>query len=116
MAPVSATVVGGPAVPFALADASGVVHRLDDYRGGWLLLVFHRHLGCPPCRGHLDNLRKHEQRLRDLDVQVAVVSFTGGSIADGYAQETGLSWPTFIDEERQLYTAYGMFRGTRWNI
>lgn len=52
MAPVSATVVGGPAVPFALADASALCTWLDDYRGGWLLLVFHRHLGCPPCRGH----------------------------------------------------------------
>lgn len=37
--------VGQPAVPFALPDTSGRIHRLDDYRGAWLLLVFHRHLG-----------------------------------------------------------------------
>ena len=37
--------VGGPAVPFALPDAEGRLHRLEDYRGHWLLLVFHRHLG-----------------------------------------------------------------------
>ena len=36
--------VGGPAVPFELADAEGRVHRLDEYRGRWLLLVLHRHL------------------------------------------------------------------------
>lgn len=34
-----------PAIPFTLTDSAGVVHRLDDYRGSWLLLVFHRHLG-----------------------------------------------------------------------
>jgi peroxiredoxin len=34
-----------PAVPFALNDAQGQAHHLDDYRGRWLLLVFHRHLG-----------------------------------------------------------------------
>lgn len=36
--------VGGPAVAFELPDADGRVHRLDEYRGRWLLLVFHRHL------------------------------------------------------------------------
>jgi peroxiredoxin len=34
-----------PAVPFQLPDASGRIHRLADYAGSWLLLVFHRHLG-----------------------------------------------------------------------
>ena len=29
---------------FVLPDTDGVVHRLDDYAGRWLLLVFHRHL------------------------------------------------------------------------
>ena len=36
---------GKPAVPFTLNDAQGHPHRLEDYRGHWLLLVFHRHLG-----------------------------------------------------------------------
>ena len=37
--------VGQPAVPFELADTTGTVHRLEEYRGSWLLMVFHRHLG-----------------------------------------------------------------------
>jgi peroxiredoxin len=36
--------VGLPAVTFALEDTTGAVHRLEQYRGCWLLLVFHRHL------------------------------------------------------------------------
>ena len=36
--------VGSPAVPFALEDIAGTVHRLEHYRGHWLLMVFHRHL------------------------------------------------------------------------
>lgn len=36
---------GGPAVDFALHDVAGREHRLSDYAGHWLLLVFHRHLG-----------------------------------------------------------------------
>ena len=36
---------GQPAVPFCLDDAAGREHCLEEYRGGWLLLMFHRHLG-----------------------------------------------------------------------
>lgn len=36
---------GTAAIPFTLPDSAGRMHRLDDYRGHWLLLVFHRHLG-----------------------------------------------------------------------
>lgn len=36
---------GSAAVPFELRDAHGGVHRLEHYRGEWLLLMFHRHLG-----------------------------------------------------------------------
>ena len=33
-----------PALPFELTDIDGNKHQLVDYRGRWLLLVFHRHL------------------------------------------------------------------------
>lgn len=36
---------GRPAVDFELDDAHGQRRRLEDFRGRWLLLVFHRHLG-----------------------------------------------------------------------
>lgn len=36
---------GRPAVPFRLRDSDGRPHALEDFRGCWLLLVFHRHLG-----------------------------------------------------------------------
>jgi peroxiredoxin len=33
-----------PAPSFALKDSAGTLHRLEDYAGKWLLLIFHRHL------------------------------------------------------------------------
>ena len=36
--------LGSPAPPFALKDTTGSVHRLEEYAGQWLLLIFHRHL------------------------------------------------------------------------
>jgi peroxiredoxin len=37
--------LGHPAASLTLPDATGRTHRLEDYKGHWLLLVFHRHLG-----------------------------------------------------------------------
>jgi peroxiredoxin len=36
---------GHPAIPFNLRDSGGKPHLLENYRGSWLLMVFHRHLG-----------------------------------------------------------------------
>jgi hypothetical protein len=36
---------GQPAIPFSLTDSNDHVHTLEEYRGSWLLMVFHRHLG-----------------------------------------------------------------------
>ena len=36
---------GKPAIPFRLRGIDGRVHTLEEYRGGWLLMVFHRHFG-----------------------------------------------------------------------
>ena len=40
-----ADLTGKPAVPFRLQDGGGGSHQLEEYRGRWLLMVFHRHLG-----------------------------------------------------------------------
>lgn len=36
---------GKPAIPFRLQDSAGQSYSLEEYRGSWLLMVFHRHLG-----------------------------------------------------------------------
>ena len=36
--------VGAAALPFQLQDTNNRLHRLSDYSGRFLLLVFHRHL------------------------------------------------------------------------
>ncbi len=36
---------GQQAFPFVLKDTAEGEHCLEEYRGSWLLLMFHRHLG-----------------------------------------------------------------------
>lgn len=36
---------GKPAKHFSIHDSNGILHSQIDYKGSWLLMVFHRHLG-----------------------------------------------------------------------
>jgi len=36
---------GKPALLFSVLDSNGTLHTQEEFRGSWLLLVFHRHLG-----------------------------------------------------------------------
>jgi peroxiredoxin len=36
---------GKPAIPFNRCDSNGHTIHLGSYKGNWLLMVFHRHLG-----------------------------------------------------------------------
>lgn len=51
-----------------------------------------------------------------MNVAVCVVTFEAGPLATAYVRETGLSWPLLLDENRELYKAYGMERGRAWKI
>lgn len=53
-------------------------------------------------------LQPYEDELKALDVQVAVVTFANQERAELYVKETSLSWPLLLDEDRNLYQAYGM--------
>ena len=58
-------------------------------------------------------MRQREGELEAIGVQVAVVTFQGGSLVDAYARETELRWPILLDESLELYRSYSMERG-RW--
>lgn len=45
-----------------------------------------------------------------------VVTFEDGPMARLYAAETELDWPLLVDEDRSLYRAFGMGRGTWWDV
>jgi len=52
-------------------------------------------------------LRQHETEFKQLDVNIVVVTFEAGPVAETYVRQTGLSWPLLVDETRSLYAAYG---------
>jgi hypothetical protein len=59
-------------------------------------------------------LRRHEDQVERLGLEIVVVTFEARERAEEYVRETGLRWPLLIDRRRVLYSAYGMGRG-RWS-
>jgi hypothetical protein len=59
-------------------------------------------------------LRRHEEQIARLGLEIVVVTFEARERAEEYVRETGLRWPLLIDGRRVLYGAYGMGRG-RWS-
>lgn len=49
-------------------------------------------------------------------MKVCVVTFDAGPLAMSYVRETRLAWPLLVDHDRRLYEAYGMERGSWWNL
>lgn len=47
---------------------------------------------------------------------MAVISFEAGFLARAYIEETGLEWPLLVDENREIYRAYGMLDAGFWDI
>ena len=61
-------------------------------------------------------MREVESELRERDVAVVVVTFDRGPLVDNYVRQTDLSWPILVDRERVLYGAYGMDKGSAWQL
>ena len=44
------------------------------------------------------------------------MTFEVGYLAQQYVQETGITWPIFVDEKKELYSGYGMLNASFWDI
>lgn len=114
----SAELLNQPAPEFDLQDTEGRRQTLATWRGeGWGLLVFLRHLSCLLCRAHLDRLKAKQAEIDALGLKVAAVTFESPEKAKSYADELKLApWPLLVDAERKTYDAYGMVKGSWWQI
>lgn len=61
-------------------------------------------------------LHRYESELAEIGAAVVVMTFQAGPVVEAYVRESGLPWPILIDESRAVYSAYGMNRGSHWNV
>ena len=69
-----------------------------------------------PCREHLSQLRHIESELKEKGVEVVVVTFEAGFVAQSYVEDENLQWPLLVDETRDVYHAYDMLSAGFWDI
>ncbi|MFA7484588.1 MAG: TlpA disulfide reductase family protein, partial [Phycisphaerae bacterium] len=67
--PVYRHLFGKEAPDFALADLNGRQHRLSDYRGKQVLLIFWA-TWCPPCRAEIPDLIKLRNRFSEDELVI----------------------------------------------
>lgn len=100
--------VGDAAPPFRLADTQGVIHATEDYRGGKLLLSFHRYAACPLCNLHIHELSAAYPFLDQHGLRILAVFMSPAErVAEQY-RERDVPFPLVSDAAREVYDRYGV--------
>jgi len=104
-----------PAPDFALQDASGKMHQLNEYRGKWVLLHFWADW-CASCRAEFPKLQAAWESFRSL--KVVIIAVNAGQTAEHvqeFRDEFGTTFPMLIDEKAAVADKYGV-RGLPMNF
>ena len=107
---------GDQAPAFRAQLPDGKIVSLADYGGRQLLLIFIRHLACLPCQEHLMEVQDSLASISSQGADVLVVSFDTVERLAGYRSRLQLSFPVAVDPERVAYHAYGLTRGSFFQI
>jgi peroxiredoxin Q/BCP len=105
---------GGLAPEFALEGTDGTpdshrVHRLSEYRGHPVVLVFYPGDDTPVCTEQLTTYTQDITRFSELGAQVLAISPQGVDSHDRFADhQGGFGFPLLADEDKSVGDAYGI--------
>ena len=91
----------GHAAGFSLQDLQGNTHRLEDYRGKWVLVNFWA-IWCPPCLSEIPELSSLYDAHKGKDLVVISIAMDSGSsrkVAD-FSQAHGISYPVVMGSRK----------------
>lgn len=102
---------GEPAPEFTLADESGAVRHLSDWRGQWVVLYFYPQdftSGCTiEARRFQQNLSKYEQ----INTQIIGISADSVDSHREFCDAEGLRFPLLSDPTGEASASYGSWMG-----
>lgn len=82
-----------------------------------VLVVFLRFSGCPFCLEAMDDIQKHRGELESRGVSIAFVHMMNESEARPFFEANGVDdLPRISDADQSLYRAFGLKRGSLWQI
>lgn len=101
----------GQAAPaFSLPDQSGAQHRLQDYRGSWVVLYFYPKDDTPGCTKEACSFRDDLFQLEKLGAKVVGVSVDDSESHAQFARKYNLPFPLLADKAGTVADSYGALR------
>lgn len=98
--------VGEMAPDFALPDDAGVVHRLSQYRGRWVVLYFYPKDMTPGCTVEAKGFRDHYDRLLQEEAVVIGISADPPERHRTFREKHHLPFILLSDTEHKTLEAY----------
>lgn len=100
--------VGSAAPEFELADQTGQLHSLEDYRGQWVVLYFYPKDETPGCTTQACEFRDNIFAFRELNAQILGVSLDDVESHRAFAENHSLPFPLLADIDGRAADAYGV--------
>jgi peroxiredoxin Q/BCP len=100
--------VGDRAPEFELADQTGQLHSLEDYRDQWVVLYFYPKDETPGCTTEACEFRDNIFAFRDMNAQILGVSIDSVESHKSFAENHSLPFPLLADINGTTADAYGV--------
>ena len=100
--------LGSLAPEFELADQTGQLHSLEDYRERWVVLYFYPKDETPGCTTEACEFRDNIFTYRDLNAQILGVSLDDVDSHRKFAEHHSLPFPLLADVDGSVADAYGV--------
>lgn len=98
---------GEPAPDFVLGDGNGAIHRLEDYRGRWLVLYFYPKDHTPGCTREACEFRDGMEALDRARAAVVGISLDPPERHLAFAAQYGLPFTLLSDPGGRVAASYG---------
>jgi thiol-disulfide isomerase/thioredoxin len=87
------------ALAFTVTDTKGKTHRLDDYKGKWVLVNFWA-TWCPPCLEEMPDLQKLHETRKDLVVIGIAMEYKDPAYVKQFADDLFVTFPIVLGDDR----------------
>jgi cytochrome c-type biogenesis protein len=95
--PVYTSLYRKPAPDFILTDITGKVHKLSDYRGKDVLLIFWA-TWCPPCRMEVPDLIELRRTVSEDKLAMLAISNERPDVVKKFVADQMINYTIFLDK------------------
>ncbi len=92
-------VTAAAAEDFTLVDSKGKTHRLQDYKGKWVLVNFWA-TWCPPCLEEMPDLQKLHEKRKDLVVIGIAMEYKDPKYVLSFANDLLVTFPIVLGDAK----------------